>query len=100
MKGQTKIENSLNSTTREDVDNKLAELVYGENLPFAIVESPRLKALLNAARRAPADYKPPQALSLADKMQTASYKRDVEKWDDDCSDSDSNASDDEADLAV
>ena len=41
-----------------------------------------------------------QALNLADKMQTASYKRDVEKWDDDCSDSDSNASDDEADLAV
>ena len=39
-------------------------------------------------------------LGLADKMQSASYKRKLEKWDVDCSDSDSDVSDDEADLAV
>ena len=38
-----------------------------------------------------------QALALKDKLQTASYKAKVEKWD---SDSNSDESDDEADLSA
>jgi hypothetical protein len=51
---QRDLETSLQRGTSEYLDDKIAELVYGENLPFSITESPRFKAVIEAAKVAPA----------------------------------------------
>ena len=61
---QRGIEASLFAGQSERVDEAVAELVYGDNLPFAVVESPRFKAVIEAAKTAPSSYKLPTRHSL------------------------------------
>jgi hypothetical protein len=61
---QRSVEASLHVGSREKLDEKIAELVYGENLPFAFTESPRFKAVIEAAKTAPADYLPPSSKKI------------------------------------
>lgn len=55
----------LNGVTSEIMDNKIADLVFGEGLPFSFVSSPQFIELLTFARHAPSSYKPPTQQRLA-----------------------------------
>ena len=61
---QRGIEAAMQSGQDTALDEKIAELVYGDNLPFTFAESPRFKAVIQAAKVAPLSYKPPDARSL------------------------------------
>lgn len=62
---QVKVSAMFNAVTSEIMDQKVADLVYGQGLPFSFVESPQFKSLLNAARNAPPSYKPPNQVRMA-----------------------------------
>ena len=47
---------SVNANQKNELDTKLAEMIYGLALPFSIVEPPFTIALLRSMRPA---YKPP-----------------------------------------
>jgi hypothetical protein len=56
---QQGIRNSLLSATSVEVDIAIAELIYGCNIPPAIVAHPLFKKLVTVMKTAPATYKPP-----------------------------------------
>lgn len=62
---QPTVTSMLNGITSEIMDNKVADLVFGEGLPFSFVESPQFLDLIVAAKCAPKSYKPPNKHRLA-----------------------------------
>ena len=72
---QRSIESSLQLGTAETLDNKIAELVYGDNLPHSIVESPRFKAVIEAAKVAPGTYVPPSRRRIGGQLLDSTTSR-------------------------
>ena len=72
---QRSFEASLQVGSREKVDAAIAELVYGENLSFEFSESPRFRAVIEAAKTAPADYVPPSAQQIGGPLLEATTTR-------------------------
>lgn len=56
---QATIESSIAVATNEACDNAIANLILGENLPFALLSSPLFKQLVHVLKSAPSSYKPP-----------------------------------------
>lgn len=67
---QRDIANMMAGVGSELMDNRIADLIYGEGLPFSIVESPQFLELIEAAKCAPSSYKPPNRKRLAGNMRT------------------------------
>ena len=65
---QRSIEAALATGKDEEMDAKIAELVYGDCLPPSFVESPRFKAVIECAKTAPASYKPPSYKNVGGKL--------------------------------
>ena len=47
----------------EELDRAIAELIYGHNLDFSVVD--KLGPLIEQLRRGPADYEPPTSRTIA-----------------------------------
>ena len=53
------------------LDDAIAELIYAENLPNELVDSPHWHKLLNLMRSAPAEYEPPERRRLEELLSGA-----------------------------
>ena len=53
------------AATKDDLDDKTAEFLYGCNLPFSIVEHPLFKSLVSSLRPG---YQPPSRLAVSNKL--------------------------------
>ena len=65
---QRDIQSSMAVGQREELDDAIAELFYGDNIKLAIVDSERFKRVLNLAKSAPADYAPPDRKRLSNDL--------------------------------
>ena len=63
-KGQTGIKASFESGKAGEVDNAVAEMFYGLNLPVHKIDHPLVRKAFNAMRTAPASYKLPNRARL------------------------------------
>ena len=63
--GQTSIKQSVQTLQARHVDEAVARFVYGDNLSFCIVESPRFSSLISVLRHAPESYKLPDRHRLS-----------------------------------
>jgi hypothetical protein len=62
---QRTIESALAAGKDSEMDEKIAELIFGECLPFSLVESPRFKAMIECAKTAPQSYKVPSRMNIS-----------------------------------
>lgn len=75
QENQRAIESVLHGPKQERaLDLHIAEFIYANNLPFAIVTSETFKAMIRAAKCAPASYKPPTEHSLSNKLLDATVE--------------------------
>lgn len=65
---QRSIESSLAVGKSEELDDAIAELFYGCNISHAIVCSPLFKRVIQLAKSAPAEYKPPHRHRLGNDL--------------------------------
>lgn len=73
---QRPIQACLNGPKQERaLDLHIAEFVYANNLPFAIVSSETFKSMIRAAMCAPASYKAPSEHSLSNKLLTETVEQ-------------------------
>ncbi|KAL1528254.1 hypothetical protein AB1Y20_009612 [Prymnesium parvum] len=73
--GQRNVETMLSLVTAEKMDDAIADFIYGEGLPFSLVESPQFKAMLTAAKSSASSYKPPSQVRIAGELLDKSVKR-------------------------
>lgn len=62
---QQAVDKMFNAVSNEIMDEKIANLIYGEGLPFTFVESPQFLDLLHAAKFAAPSYKPPSQVRMS-----------------------------------
>lgn len=62
---QRNLPSMVSGVAKEIMDDKIADFIYGEGLPFSIAESPQFTQMLQAAKSAPTSYKPPSRERLA-----------------------------------
>lgn len=77
-RNQQSVTSFFASDCRENADIAVAELVYGCALPFNLLRSKYFQNALQAARKAPADWKPPGSekvrTTLLDKVQARCHQ--------------------------
>lgn len=72
---QRSISTSFNIGNSEHIDRLVADFFCGDNIPFSIVESPRFKALIKAAKTAPLSYELPSRRTMGGELLDQSVKR-------------------------
>lgn len=72
---QRNIQSMTAMHTSSFMDEKIADFIYAEGLPFSIVESPQFKEMLKAAQGAPTHYKVPHRHRFAGDILESSVKR-------------------------
>ncbi|KAL1527820.1 hypothetical protein AB1Y20_009203 [Prymnesium parvum] len=72
---QQSIMASVNSSNSVLIDNAIADLFYGTNIPAEVVEHPLFKRVVEVMKTAPASYKPPTSARLLDDLLISSTQR-------------------------
>lgn len=75
---QMSMGSSFKSASAQMCDDAIADFFYGDNIPDAVVESPRFRRMVQTLKLAPVDYQPPRRNRLGNDMLLSATQRLME----------------------